>query len=494
MIIKKIILFFINILASRKYRAFHDSLNSPVNSQKKTKKKIEQLYYNSEFYKLIQKDFDDLPLHSYQDLEPYIDNQLTPKHPMFHEMTSGSSGKNKKIPYTLGLLSSFRNMFLIWTKDLTSNYKFQTHKVFISVSTQVDNKNEGLEDDSQYLGKFLSIFSKPFLIQIEDLKKIENEFDFKHIISLFLISNRDLEIISIWSPTYLLEIIHHIQNNHLQLRTDLNNGFYKTWRFTSISLASLEPKSCFPSLKLISCWGSSTSKYHFQGLKEKLHWVKFQKKGLLATEGPYTIPIIEAKGFLPLLNEIYYEFIDKDGSILSIDQLQKNQTYELIISQFGGLYRYKTNDLVKCTHYYKSTPCLDFIGRSGIISDIVGEKISEQDVINALANTAFRAMVPEVKQRRYILLIDSSEQIVEKSVEEIEKNLCENYHYHYARKIGQLKRLKILSFDNLEEKITLFQKDYLKISRGDQKIQYLFHLNSEQLLKYLNLNKVNSSN
>lgn len=62
-----------------------------------------------------------------------------------------------------------------------------------------------------------------------------------------------------------------------------------------------------------------------------------QGKGLLATEAPMTIPLIPVKGFVPLLNQVVFEFLTSEGEICNLRELEVGKTYELVISQLGGL-------------------------------------------------------------------------------------------------------------------------------------------------------------
>ena len=111
-----------------------------------------------------------------------------------------------------------------------------------------------------------------------------------------------------------------------------------------------------------------------------------QGKGLLATEAPMTIPLIKAQGCVPVLNEVFFEF-EHQGNIYHLHELELGKVYSIIISQKGGLYRYRIGDRVRVTHYYLKTPCLEFLGRTETTSDLVGEKLHEdfvQDTLNQL--------------------------------------------------------------------------------------------------------------
>ena len=112
-----------------------------------------------------------------------------------------------------------------------------------------------------------------------------------------------------------------------------------------------------------------------------------------------TIPLIPAKGSVPLLNEVFFEFLDESGFIYQLHELKQGKIYEMIISQKGGLYRYRIGDRVRFTHLYLNTPCLEFMGRHKEVSDLVGEKLHSEfvrDVLETLPleGTCFKTLGP----------------------------------------------------------------------------------------------------
>jgi hypothetical protein len=76
---------------------------------------------------------------------------LTSESILFYEKTSGSRGAAKLIPYTKSLLSSFNEMFCLWTHDLILHgANFSTGKIYFCISPQLGEKQDkiGLNNDS----------------------------------------------------------------------------------------------------------------------------------------------------------------------------------------------------------------------------------------------------------------------------------------------------------------------------------------------------------
>ena len=79
----------------------------------------------------------------------------------------------------------------------------------------------------------------------------------------------------------------------------------------------------------------------------------------------------------------YYEFMTQNSKqVLTLDKVQIGETYELILSTFSGLYRYRTGDLIKIIRFEGETPVFEMVGKREQVISIAGEKT---DVYQATA-------------------------------------------------------------------------------------------------------------
>ncbi len=156
----------------------------------------------------------------------------------------------------------------------------------------------------------------------------------------------DLEFISAWSPTFILRLFE-------------GENTQKLW----------------PNLKVISCWADGISANFIPNLKTLFPHAKIEAKGLMSTEVAVTVP--DESG-LPVLSEYgFFEFFSKE-KVLSEQELEHNQQYEVIATTASGLYRYATGDVVEYQgRNNHNRPILKFLGRQAIESDLVGEKLTE---------------------------------------------------------------------------------------------------------------------
>jgi hypothetical protein len=431
------------------------------------------------------------PIVTYDDFSQWIERQKKTEQPvivsdpvLFYEKSSGSSAAAKFIPYTKALKNSFHHMFLIWLGDLLGNGpRFKTGKTFISVSPAFHKAQAtergirvGLEDDTDYLNPWVRILCKPFFVLPPAIKQLQEPQNFKRVSAVLLFAEQNLEVISIWNPSFLEVILDFIQASRDLLTDDLRRGSvtlenldFKFKRPSEERLSLLKEKGfvwqdIWPELKLISCWTSANARLSAERIATEFPGVFLQGKGLLATEAPVTLPLIEAQGFAPLLSEVFFEFINEQGDTRLLHELEIDCEYEIVLTQQGGLYRYRIGDRVRVTHIYEATPCFEFIGRSDAVCDLVGEKLNEQFVRDCLSRLSwqsnFRTLLPVMRDRpHYLLLCDSltfasasgSLPDVSSLEAEVENLLCEAFHYRNARLLGQLGAARVCLIRNARD-------------------------------------------
>ena len=450
---------------------------------------------------------DRVPLIVYDDIREWVERQkreegrvLVAEPVIFYEKTSGSSGPAKYIPYTGGLKDSFSSMFAIWLYDLLERGpRLETGRTFISVSPAFDQeqatergKRVGLDDDSDYLNPWMKSILERFLVLPPSIKELRDPANFKHVLALLLLADSRLEVISVWNPSLLHMVLDYIRDESDALRDDLQRGAVtcEDRRFEFDPIASERSDllresaapwtEVWPNLKLISCWASMHAAPSARRIIEAFPGVMVQGKGLLATEAPLTLPLIEAGGFVPLPSEVFYEFLDEDGNRLLLSELETARDYEIVLTQKGGLYRYRLGDRVRVTHYYHSTPCLEFAGRADDVCDMVGEKLNAVFVRECLERLSirqgsFQSLLPVMPQQgacHYLLVIDEKPDSIDSIVEELDRTLCEAYHYNNARLLGQLGPTRTcVSMKARELYYEYFMSKGMKL--GDIKHQYL---------------------
>ncbi len=255
----------------------------------------------------------------------------------------------------------------------------------------------------------------------------------------------------------MLSILDYIEQNKVALQKSV---ILRTLPFTED--APIDWQKVWPQLKLISCWDDASAELTANQLKKCFPGIRIQGKGLLATEAPFTVPLSDAEGCLPLLNDVFLEFEDSKGEIKRLHELVDHEQYQVIVTQNSGLTRYRMNDIVEVSGFYSQTPMLEFVGRANAVCDLAGEKLHEEFVRNALTPLIADSflVVPNCgKDLGYVLLVDSRTLLnQEELAEKAEKALCSAHHYKLARIQNQIAALELQLVENLSTRLQDFHQ------------------------------------
>lgn len=442
-------------------------------------------------------------LEDYSDYKSYIDqiaagksNILFPGKPLFFETTSGTSKEVKLIAYNKELKKEFAKAVATWMHDLNRlNPKIFSGKSYWSLSPALKNRDIssggiriGTSNDSDYFDPLSALFLNQIFAVPNQISRITDPHKFYLHTWSHLLTTKKLTFLSVWSPQFLIRLVDFFKEN---LREICNkSGATRAWTdyiMGHMNDGTFTLSLIFPDLQMISCWTQGQSKIWLKKLLSLSGVLPIQGKGLLSTEGVVSIPIGMDKQVLSYTSH-FYEFKGSDTSIYTAVDLIPDNIYEVIITTGGGLYRYNTHDLVRCTGFYNAIPCLEFLGRSGQNSDLVGEKISETSLLD-LFNTVldhytqtealYLYAVKSEITAGYLLIIESDYSENDEKIKAlVESGLKQNPYYAQAIQSGQLQDLQSKSVAAGFSKIlTAYYQKIKKIKDGDLKLPVLFPLN-----------------
>lgn len=399
-----------------------------------------------------------LPIINYEALHPWVDrleaedNILFTEPVIAFEKTGGSHSGGKLIPYSATGLQNFREALLPWLADLITAYQLNDGCAYwaLSPATQkCQSTTNGIPiggSDALYLGKDnLAAFMQLSAIPIS-VAQIQTLQEWQVVTLYYLIKRDDLRLISVWSPSFFLQLLYAIDEYQQILLSLFKQGGVIAEHNLLVDqaaakrletyLISRNTQQLWPRLAVLSCWTDASSAVFAKELHRYFSYTVMQPKGLLSTEAIITIPNNQGQNLLCLQSN-FYEFLDKQGNIYLANELIINIDYQVIVTTNSGLYRYNTGDQVVCLGYQDEQPILQFIGRVGVVSDQVGEKLTESFVNHCLSELNGPSILTFDKAAGgYLLLVEDIQN--QQIMAIIEQKLCHNPQYAYARKLNQL--------------------------------------------------------
>lgn len=379
------------------------------------------------------------------------DGVLTSERVRLLEPSSGSTAATKLVPYTAGLRAEFQRGLRPWLHDLYASWPaLRRGRSYWSVSPPGAHLDAlrasvpaplpgarpptiGFDDDADYLGPLAKRLLTAVFAVDADVARAPTMDAFRDRTCLQLLACRDLALVSVWNPTFLTLLLDWTRDHADDLL-----GRLEARRRDEVATAvrAGDWTAVWPRLTVLSCWADAAAAGPSADLAGRLPGVTVQPKGLLATEGFVSVPLVAAGGAVLAARSHYFEFVDAAGGVRGAHELETGGRYAVILTTSGGLYRYRLGDEVEVTGRFGALPVLRFRGRADRVSDLVGEKLSEAFVAGALAAagaSGFALLAPEGD--RYVLYTDAPAPGL---AGRVDAALRANFHYDHARRLGQL--------------------------------------------------------
>lgn len=398
------------------------------------------------------------------------------------ETTSGSLGASKLIPFTRTSLAYLQKAIFPWLFDLVSNRnRITAGRIYWSVSPSTRLKQNtpggipvGFDSDAEYFGPQIANHISALSVGVAATQHNNNIAKWKILTARQLLVTDDLTFVSVWSPTFILELFRFMQQYAEQLiqfvaggraegfDVDIDTTFAAASERAAVvrdavSASNIDIQQLWPGFDTLSCWMDGSAARFVPQLLRYFTAGQLQAKGLLSTEGVMSIPLCDAEDPVLSVTSGFYEFMDSQEQPRLCHELETGEVYRLVMTLPNGLYRYDSGDYVKVTGYYRNTPTFRFVGRSALTSDVCGEKLSDAFVSETLAAVSgFSLLAPTLDPDPHYVLFLDNEHYTDTTARDIaaaiEKSLCQNPQYSYARKLGQLSELSFTLVGNPTEK------------------------------------------
>ena len=439
-----------------------------------------------------------VPIQDYEALRPDIDRQvetglpvITAEVPMMYARTSGTTGKPKLIPVTPDMMRTI--------KAAQRAMAYVQHRSFGAFRGRVLALAGALREDSLPDGtpvgaatgliyRTMSPLIRSKYVLPTEVFEIE-DYELRYAVMARMAAQyADISVIATANPSTILRLIHEIESSLPQIVEDLAEGCSRLVAKLPAHLATpiaaaliadqrragdLKSKldrgraltigDLWPNMRSVMTWLGGGCAVAAQAVQQLLPAsARMVDAGYVASEVRGTIVLDAQRNLaLPMIEDVFFEFVpvaewtsDQRQTRL-LHEITEGETYYVLVTTLGGLARYHMNDIVRVSGRIGNTPTLAFVRKGRGVTNITGEKLSEDQVNLAVADSLaeagihvpFYVLVADAASsayRGYIELGEAHHALGAQIAAQVDQKLRElNIEYNSKRSSGRLKSLQI---------------------------------------------------
>lgn len=453
-----------------------------------------------------------VPLSTYDTYADYVDRMLDGEENLMmarkckrYCTSSGSVGKPKVLPKSGKDLWNMQCMGFAatpacaarWFKERGKKFPKQMGPVAIILTGHKMKDGKMGNGAGQVPFTYLKPISKFFMTTPNDFMYPENEdaVDSTYFHLRFALQRRDISFLGSMVVTLLTTMFDYLEGNWELICKDIEMGtidpsikcppaLRKKWekKFKPMPKRAAEiRKECekgfetpiAPRIWPDFVWSygmvGSNLQFYVQKLRRHIGDAPIHNMGYAAAEGYMAMPVeLDVNDYVLLPRSIFFEFIPIDDPEcerpLTIGEVEVGKEYELIVTNFSGLYRYQIEDVVRVTGFYNKTPKIEFLYRNNLAMNIANEKTTTQMVDWAAAKVQEELGITfkgysfyddtASEPVRYMLLAEPEGEISKDKIPEIEKSL-DNWLNESNEKYFKYRRWGMIG----EPKVVFLKKD-----------------------------------
>jgi len=456
-------------------RRFHSIMDRCRGSKFGSEHNLDKIRTLSDFRSAV-------PIRSHSDFLPYLDRVaqgdqgvLTQDSVSMLLETSGTTGIPKHLPVTTPWAERVGAAQALWMLGLIRDHEpLARGKALSIVSLDTERKSIGGLAIGSNTGRMLQ--AQPWWIRLRSPVPISvfglGPLDVRQYVILRFALGVSLTSITTANPSTLLLYARRLREWADDLGRDLADGTLRHGPAAALPASvrrklefrlrrcrvpdSFELSQLWP-LSVVNCWKSGPAAFFARRLEAMLGpSVPVREVGVTASEGYFAIPVLpggEGGSALWTCGHLL-EFVGRDNQPRWAWELEPGEVVRLVVSTTAGLLRYDLDDLVEVVGKVGETPLVRFVGKGGRYLNVVGERVTEAQVAQAMVQASERHLVgftvrSVLEEVPYYELgiepyVPNANAGIEASewasvLKEFDKALCqENVEYAGRRKSGRL--------------------------------------------------------
>ncbi|MDO4535583.1 MAG: GH3 auxin-responsive promoter family protein [Clostridium perfringens] len=454
--------------------------------------------------------------------------------------TSGTTGKQKLIPTTkTSRTIASKYMALLLNRFAYDNLKEQWsygRGLMISDMVTTTYTDGGVPICSATSGgmKAIKNIIKYMYTSPIEVMEIEDKDTANYLHLLFALKEKNLSYIGAPFISNILDLFRILEDNYKDLTSDIKKGKINRKLNLDDDIRKklnnfLEPnagranelerefskgfkgiiRNIWPKAIYIATVTGANFSIYDDKVNYYTDYIPIYSPVYASTEATIGInPYIKKIRYVIIPDTVFYEFIpfeeinEANPTTLLINELKVGEKYEIVITNYAGLYRYRLGDIVKVVSYYNDSPEIEFLFRKNQVLNMVSEKTNEEQLTSAIKSTMSKlslslvdyTTMPDnsVTPGRYIFYCEFKEKLSKESVKLLEENLDKelrksNLAYDRARnnkKLGDIKMMTLKNHTFKTIKESLFEKG---VSKNQIKIPRVI-INNKVMLDIINKN------
>ena len=438
-----------------------------------------------------------VPLSSYEDYEPYIEqmlyfnrnNLLTADKVVYFAHTSGTTGVSKMIPCTQSMLDiqvdcSLKRLLGLYdsTRRENGGAGMPDCRGIALMESHIGYTPHGVGHGAISEMLYIREDTAAYNALPEELIYPTSDFDRRHLKMLYALRERRLSFMMCTFAPYMYDMFAYLKDHWQMLCDDIESGSISqdvamdpVLRKELLAHLTPDPERAaqvrqimaahekdpfvpllWPDMKLVATVGTATFAPYIEKLRRFIGAdIAVDYLGYVCSEATIAMALREDDPEYMLVPwGGFFEFIPMaEGApetSLLMYQLEVGKEYELIMTNLAGFYRYRLGDVVKVTGYHNECPMLVFSYRKSQLVSMYGEKVTETALRTAVEGMAAESGMPVLEYSvyadagtdpgHYVMLLESDREVPPEEwprlSELLNRKLCE-IHESYNKKIQQ---------------------------------------------------------
>lgn len=432
--------------AARTHRRFVQALERLRATQQRALSRALALVTDSEFgrrYALRRvRTPDDLrramPLLTYEDYRPYIDRVAAgetgalfgpEQRVVMFATSSGTTAQRKLIPVTPDFVSDYRQGWNAFGVKMLTDHPDAIMRGILQITGRHD---EGHTPAGIPYGAITGLMARTqkavvrrFYVGHPDIALLDDPAQRYYALMRFA-AGRDVAFAITANPATLVRMAQTINDQAERLIRDVRDGTLSGELVPDAGLrgrleqrlrpnakraraleqlraqhGALRPRDMW-RLVFVACWTGGSLGHYLGRVAELWGPIPVRDIGLLASEGRVSVPLDDGTPAGALAAESgCFEFIPAEEAeaaqprTLAPHEVEVGGQYAVVLSNTTGLLRYRLDDVVRVTGWFREAPLIEFLHRAGRVSSVAGEKLTENHLVAAVQRACQELGLPE---------------------------------------------------------------------------------------------------